>query len=975
MTNYQDSLQLQITSPLDAKACNYYKESIEFVIEPLAKYLERVPDVYRAVGSIVAVLEAKEGYTPTIGGDGLIRFSLASFPAELVNFDIKYYTFVDGLEDADFQQIDFEDAQTLTAGATSGIDVDGGDSSSASSIAITQNDSKLPESTPISTDSIGFSDGTTQSKTELGNLPGWDFTVNGSSEQEVKIGSSVGVAEGANITLTYDAGEVTIDAAATAVDLYMNGELVNAGTPIIDISQGDGINLEYNEVGQVVVTSTAALSNGLRSGGSVIHLTGYTYTVSLASYVIGGILYNTPATSITLATADPTNPRIDVIAINDQEEVVVLQGVPSSDPQQPTVDPATQIALTYVLLLANSSEPAGISNDLIYDENIEWTTGSAGVTVNFSSNIDPFSNSICASVGLIDNNNLIYFTKGTSLLSTDFESISLFLKLRESASNFHNLFVQFFNSGSPVSNEVALSFDRADDANWQPLILQLSAFSFSSSDFDTVQLRWSETKPLPSHLGFYLDLIRLQAGVEQVTISNSVKLIGDVTANGETGSPIQTTLATVNVNPGISGSESEIPIITTNGKGLVTNISTASLDLSVIDYDYVSTNDTTTDVTGAELEELSDASVTALHSHIVDPSQIQQNYSSGYLGYLYNWFTIDDPKELTSSSDWRVPTVNDFLLLVEAFTGTLYTTDDILDGEVYGDSPDSLRNVGATYWEDNESATNSLGLSLNGSGLRDPYGGDFTYIKEVTAFQSSDRVEGEVVIFAIINSAAEGFDFFIDFIDTEEEGDPIRLVKDATGLSDGTTTTYTGNDGKTYNAIVINELYWTTTSLVETKYRDGSWIPGYNAGVYTPIDDMTWTTLVTGALCAYNDDESGILNEGTYTGVIYTQEEKDKLEAIESGAEVNPTNLDDIPDGTSYVRVSATNHTDLTDSGDTTLHYHSTDRDRANHTGTQTLSTISDAGSIASLDYWTGTQAEYDALGTYDSNTLYFIEE
>jgi hypothetical protein len=30
-------------------------------------------------------------------------------------------------------------------------------------------------------------------------------------------------------------------------------------------------------------------------------------------------------------------------------------------------------------------------------------------------------------------------------------------------------------------------------------------------------------------------------------------------------------------------------------------------------------------------------------------------------------------------------------------------------------------------------------------------------------------------------------------------------------------------------------------------------------------------------------------------------------------------------------------------------------------------------GSIAVKDYWQGTQAEYDALGTYDLNTLYFI--
>jgi len=46
---------------------------------------------------------------------------------------------------------------------------------------------------------------------------------------------------------------------------------------------------------------------------------------------------------------------------------------------------------------------------------------------------------------------------------------------------------------------------------------------------------------------------------------------------------------------------------------------------------------------------------------------------------------------------------------------------------------------------------------------------------------------------------------------------------------------------------------------------------------------------------------------------------------------------------------------------------------RANHTGTQLLSTISDSGSIASKDVWTGTQAAYDGL-TPDADTIYLIE-
>jgi hypothetical protein len=38
-----------------------------------------------------------------------------------------------------------------------------------------------------------------------------------------------------------------------------------------------------------------------------------------------------------------------------------------------------------------------------------------------------------------------------------------------------------------------------------------------------------------------------------------------------------------------------------------------------------------------------------------------------------------------------------------------------------------------------------------------------------------------------------------------------------------------------------------------------------------------------------------------------------------------------------------------------------------------TMSNITDLGTIAAYSAWTGTQAQYDALGTYDINTLYFV--
>jgi hypothetical protein len=53
---------------------------------------------------------------------------------------------------------------------------------------------------------------------------------------------------------------------------------------------------------------------------------------------------------------------------------------------------------------------------------------------------------------------------------------------------------------------------------------------------------------------------------------------GDLTLSGNTGTAItNATLATVNSNTGSFGSSSSIPVITVNGKGLVTAVSTATV--------------------------------------------------------------------------------------------------------------------------------------------------------------------------------------------------------------------------------------------------------------------------------------------------------------------------------------------------------------------------------------------------------------
>lgn len=137
--------------------------------------------------------------------------------------------------------------------------------------------------------------------------------------------------------------------------------------------------------------------------------------------------------------------------------------------------------------------------------------------------------------------------------------------------------------------------------------------------------------------------------------------------------------------------------------------------------------------------------------------------------------------------------------------------------------------------------------------------------------------------------------------------------------------------------------------------------------------DTEWSNAGSGDMAAAVYDPQAIADDafdvdnhtnGT-TNKVFTAVEKTKLAAIEAGAEVN--------------NISDANATDLTDAGDSTLHFHVSDRARANHTGSQAISTVSglqtaiDDKVNRSGDTLTGTlsarQINPSASATYDLGT------
>ena len=137
-------------------------------------------------------------------------------------------------------------------------------------------------------------------------------------------------------------------------------------------------------------------------------------------------------------------------------------------------------------------------------------------------------------------------------------------------------------------------------------------------------------------------------------------------------------------------------------------------------------------------------------------------------GYLYNWYAVDDARNLTNTG-WHVMTWSDMLNLVDYVTGSSH---DYLDaGDNLGDGGE-LKTEGTTYWQSpNINATNEYGFSAIGSGMRLPPVG-FMGLNEFTSFYTSDRETStpeppyvdEVGILSISNGTTFGYSFMFGLV-------------------------------------------------------------------------------------------------------------------------------------------------------------------------------------------------------------------
>jgi hypothetical protein len=236
---------------------------------------------------------------------------------------------------------------------------------------------------------------------------------------------------------------------------------------------------------------------------------GLVFDVTAGTYCILGTRYTSDAGQITLDAADGTNPRFDVIALDNTGSIVKITGTPAASPAEPQIDPATQVYLTSVLVAAGATTPTQVSSVTVYDENTEWTTGTSGtISANFNNATNVTSGSKSISVASWSSGGTLTFTNSSTLQASNYSAFKFYLRLSSSLNNNQNISVRFYNGTSAVSQSVTATFTKSLTGVYQQVSIPFTSFAFTGPVFDKVQISFTG-----STSSLYIDLATIQGGV------------------------------------------------------------------------------------------------------------------------------------------------------------------------------------------------------------------------------------------------------------------------------------------------------------------------------------------------------------------------------------------------------------------------------------------------------------------------------
>ncbi len=282
------------------------------------------------------------------------------------------------------------------------------------------------------------------------------------------------------------------------------------------VTAGPGI-IASPTTGDVVVSAVGSpgyVPNGLVSGGGVEWVTGLDFTVGAASYVIGGTSLTSALTNVTLAAADPTDPRIDIIVLTSSGTAAVVAGVAAPSPVAPVVDPDTQIALAFINVAAAGTVPTGITYTTIYKENIEWTSSAVGGTCALASASNPYEGAVDVECTSAIAGNYVQFVAPSPIDLGTFNSLTFYVRSKAAWANAKSLQLAWYNSTTQRGVIIPIrtgqfGFNSSTTGSYQQIQIPIGLFGLQGIPVDRIRLT---VVGGGGAIGMYMDAFTLQSG-------------------------------------------------------------------------------------------------------------------------------------------------------------------------------------------------------------------------------------------------------------------------------------------------------------------------------------------------------------------------------------------------------------------------------------------------------------------------------
>ena len=298
------------------------------------------------------------------------------------------------------------------------------------------------------------------------------------------------------------------------------------------------VSNELEAVSAYTENSLKGTANHLISGHAYWD-TGLIFGVTQCVYVISNVTYTSSPNTVTLGAADATHPRIDVIAIGSNGIPVVIAGTAAATPAKPEVSDE-QVEITFVTISALATEPDGVTNTVIYDEDDDWTSA-VSANVDAAATAEPYAGTkhiefnSSATTG-----NYITLTNGTAVSPGDIESLQFQIKNNNPGAVASKIRLKFawYNGTTRVSSWANLRNGwfgyNSSQVGYQQCSIPMGSFAPDGTQITRLRIQSVGVKDV------YIDNIKYQKGIPNPSTSNYAVLDETNVWTAAQASPITT---------------------------------------------------------------------------------------------------------------------------------------------------------------------------------------------------------------------------------------------------------------------------------------------------------------------------------------------------------------------------------------------------------------------------------------------------